>query len=84
MKVKDTQAKFDKNIPVPTGGVGRKPTGSKYNFSKMEIGDSLPITLKQKQSIYSCVNQFNKTNETTIKIKTGKDENGVLRYWRVG
>lgn len=82
MKGKSTNG-FDKNIPIPPESRGRQKGVSKYNFGEMEIGDSKPITIQQKKSIYSCLISYNNSKKTTIKIRTGKDSTGILRFWRV-
>lgn len=86
MKSKSTQkeSEFDKDVPIPEARVGRLPnSGRKWKLSEMEVGDSKPITEAEKNSIYSCVVNYNKTHKASIKIRTGKDGDGVLRFWRI-
>lgn len=72
--------KIDKNIPISKKNKGKE---KKYTFGEMEIGDSFTINRSEQLSVYSCLNYFNKINNTTFKIKTGKDESGQLRCWRI-
>ncbi len=74
--------KISKNVPLPKHMRGRPP-GNKYPFNELQIGDSFPITKSEQMSVYSCVNYYNKIKSTTIKVKTGKDDSGQLRCWRI-
>jgi len=72
---------ISKNIPFPKRSTKGRP--DKYPFKELEIGDSFTINKSEQMSVYSCVNYYNKINSTTIKVKTGKDDSGQLRCWRI-
>jgi molybdate-binding protein len=70
--------KIDKQIPVANH------TNRKYDFGKMEVGDShLLDTAKKRYAIFSAVRWYNEKNGTNIKISTRKDGISV-RFWRIG
>lgn len=76
---------IDKNIPIPAETRGKKHIGAKrkYDFGKMEIGDSFIMNYSERMSVYSCLRDYNKNNGTAIKIKTAKEKEGQYRCWRV-
>jgi len=75
--------KLSNDIPIPDAKGGRPAGGRKYPFDTIAVGQSFPITPQEKMSIYSCVKSYNKRHNGTIKIRTGRDKEGVLRCWRV-
>jgi hypothetical protein len=76
--------KIEKNIAIPTG---RK---TKYNFQKMEVGDSIlyskTYTRNLHSKAYSACNNWSKASNHGYKFKVAKvEENGHfgVRIWRI-
>lgn len=72
---------FDKDVPVPPvlKPDGRKP---KFPFASMEVGDSLPVTKKQRQSAVNAVQYITKVTGGAKRFTVRAYEGGY-RVWRI-
>lgn len=68
---------IEQGIPIPKDGRG-KPINKKYQFEKMQVGDSMVIKGTSRASAYWAIH----TLRITLKLRKLKD--GNYRVWRVG
>lgn len=69
--------KINKNIPIADR------SNRKYDFAKMEIGDSHVLEpIKKRHAIFSALRVFNKKHGTQIRITTRKVGHTVI-FWRI-
>lgn len=79
--------KIEKNIPIPTvPSVTRKPKYRKdYNYSEMEVGDSIffeNMDYKKANSKVGCMRTYLKRREIDYRFIVRQEGNG-FRIWRV-
>lgn len=67
---------IEKNVPMPSGNPGRRRSEATKVFDRMEVGDSIVGTAKDRSS----VNQYAKKIGRAVTARQRAD--GTYRIWR--